>query len=188
MKTKTKLNVQTMTAIGMFAALIAVLSQLAIPMPSGVPVTLQTFAIALCGFFLGWRAGLASVTIYILIGAVGVPVFANFTGGLAKLSGLTGGFIWGFLPMVVLCGLFASGKTKKIFTARRFLSILTGIAGLALCHVAGVFQFAYLSSSTFAEAALLVSVPYLLKDIISVAVAAFAAGFIKRCLPASVTL
>ena len=66
---------------GMFAALMAVISQLSIPMPNGVPITIQVFGIALIGITLGWRLGCLSAVIYLLIGAVGLPVFANFGGG-----------------------------------------------------------------------------------------------------------
>ena len=84
-----KTNTKTIVMIGMFAAVLAVLSQISIPMPSGVPVTLQTFAVALTGFILGWKYGAISVGIYILLGTVGVPVFSNFSGGLGALFGKT---------------------------------------------------------------------------------------------------
>ena len=76
---------------GMFAALLAVISQLSIPMPSGVPITIQILGVALVGSVLGWRLGLFATITYILIGAVGLPVFANFSGGFSKLVGVTGG-------------------------------------------------------------------------------------------------
>ncbi len=79
---------------GMFAALLAVISQLSIPMPSGVPITIQILGVALVGSVLGWRLGLFATITYILIGAVGLPVFANFSGGFSKLVGVTGGYIW----------------------------------------------------------------------------------------------
>ena len=78
-----------MVLAGMFAAVMAVISQLSIPMPTGVPVTIQVFGVALVGAVLGWRLGLCSMLVYILIGAVGLPVFANFGGGIKSLVGLT---------------------------------------------------------------------------------------------------
>ena len=75
---------------GMFTAVLVILSQLAIPMPTGVPITLQTFAVALTGVVLAWKLGLASTIIYILLGTVGVPVFSEFSGGLHVLVGYTG--------------------------------------------------------------------------------------------------
>lgn len=64
-----------------------VLSQIQIPMPSGVPVTMQTFGVALCACVLGWKMGTASVAVYLLLGSFGVPVFAG-------LSGRPGNYHW----------------------------------------------------------------------------------------------
>ena len=76
-----KISTKTIVTVGMFTAVLSVLSILTIPMPTGVPVTLQTFAMALCGYVLGWKKGTSSTLIYILLGTVGVPVFAGMTGG-----------------------------------------------------------------------------------------------------------
>ena len=75
-------STKTMIITAMFAAVIAVLAQIAFPLPSGVPVTLQTFAVALTGVVLGAKLGTISTFIYILLGAVGVPVFSGLNGGL----------------------------------------------------------------------------------------------------------
>ena len=90
-----KISTKTMVSVGMFAAVLGVLSVLTIPMPSGVPLTLQTFAMALCGYTLGAKRGTAAVALYLLLGAVGVPVFAGMTGGVSRFVGPTGGFLWG---------------------------------------------------------------------------------------------
>ncbi len=153
----------------MFTAVIAVLSQIAIPMPSGLPITLQTFAIALTGVVLGAKYAVGSTAVYILLGAIGVPVFAEFSGGAQVLLNFSGGFIWGFLVMALLCGFGASLENK-------ILGILTGMLGLAACHLFGVLQFKVIMEMGFAESFLLSSAPYILKDILSV-IAAFAVGF-----------
>lgn len=148
----------------MFAAVIGVLAQVAIPLPSGVPVTLQTFAVALTGVVLGAKLGTAATLVYVILGTVGVPVFTGFTGGPAVLFGKTGGFIWGFLFLACLAGLGTAVHHKVI-------GFLPGIAGLIICHVFGTLQFMILTGMGFWEAALLVSVPFLIKDICSVALA-----------------
>lgn len=79
---KAKIKTADLVIIALFAAITAVLSQIAIPMPTNVPVTLQTFAVALCGFCLGSKKGTAAILVYILLGAVGIPVFTGFKGGL----------------------------------------------------------------------------------------------------------
>ncbi len=163
-KNKT-IPVKSMITAALFAAIITALSQISFPLPSGVPITLQTFAIALCGYYTGARNGFFSVTAYILLGAAGLPVFSLFTGGIGKLIGLTGGFIFGFIPLVLLCGFGA--KTKNIMTGSLF-----GITGLFFCHLLGAAQYSFLSGMNLLKAAAVVSLPYLIKDILSV-IAAF---------------
>lgn len=157
---------------GMFAAVIAVMSQLSIPMPSGVPITIQMFAIALCGIVLGWRLGSTAVLVYVLIGALGAPVFANFGAGLGTVFGKTGGFIIGYPFMALLCGF--TEKVKPYWQ-----KLLFCIAGLLICHLCGTLQYMLLTGLSFSAAALLMSLPYLLKDGLLVA-AAIAVGKVLR--------
>ena len=109
-----RLSIKNMTLAALFAAVITVCSQISIPMPSGVPITLQTFAIALCGYVLGWQLSLVSVAVWMLLGAAGVPVFSNFHGGIGVLLGMTGGFIFGFLPFAALCGLHFKAPPVRV--------------------------------------------------------------------------
>ena len=167
----------SLVLIALTAAIISVLSILPIPvMFLGVPMTLQTFAIAFCGFLLGWRRGLAAVGIYLLLGAIGVPVFSLMQGGFHRLIGPTGGFLYGFLLMVLLCGLYP--KHGKVLLQWVF-GILLGIAGLLLCHLCGVLQLAAVSHISIGKAILGASLPFLPKDIASVIVA-FALGYAIR--------
>lgn len=156
--------------VAFFAALLAVLSQLSLPLPSGVPVTLQTFAVALCGYVLGARRAALAVGVYLLLGAIGLPVFAGFMGGIGVFAGVTGGFLWGFLALAALCG---AGRP------------LLGIAGLAACHALGVAQFTIVTGTPVDGSFALVSLPYLLKDAASVAAAYFAARAVRRGLAAA---
>ncbi len=98
------MKVKDMTLIAMFAAIMAVCSWISIPAP--VPFTLQTMAVFLAVGLLGGKRGTIAVAIYILLGAVGLPVFAGFSGGLGTLLGLTGGYIFGFLAYVGLSPYF----------------------------------------------------------------------------------
>ncbi|WP_051540146.1 biotin transporter BioY [Ruminococcus sp. FC2018] len=158
--------------MGLFAAVTAVLSQISLPLPTNVPLTLQTFAVALAGYFLGWLKGGISILVYVLVGAVGAPVFAGFKGGFGVITGPTGGFIIGFVIMAVLCGLGSNFFNKKNAISV-IAGILFGIAGLAVCHAFGCVHFAITSGQSLWNAFLVVSVPYLVKDVISVAAAYF---------------
>jgi len=156
MMTRTKQIAYT----GIFTAIIAVMSQLAIPMPSGVPATLQTLAIAITGLLLGIKAGTLSVCLYITIGTIGIPVFSGLRSGFGTLFGVTGGFIFGFIPFVLLC---AAAKNVK----NRIAAIAICIAGLLTCHLCGIIQFMIITGKPFIQTALTVSLHYLLKDIVS---------------------
>ncbi len=156
-----RLTPKSITEIAMFAAVMAVLSQISIPLPSGLPVTMQTFAVALTGVVLGWKYAFASTAVYILLGLVGIPVFAGFTGGAQILFNYSGGFIWGFLFMATLCGIGSVMKNK-------YLGAFACLAGLAVCHIFGVIQFMVVMEMGLTEAFALASAPYLAKDVISV--------------------
>ena len=139
--TKTRISRRTaaLTLSAVFTAVIAVCSQISIPLPVGIPITLQTFAVALCGFTLPLPCALAFI-------------------------GKTGGFIFGFIAMTLLCAL-------GMRLSRRPLAPVLGFVGLMLCHCAGAAQYAILSEITFAQSFLAVSVPFLIKDFASVTLA-----------------
>lgn len=125
-----------MIVTALFAAIISILAQVAIPMPLGVPITGQTLAIGLAATILGSRYGTLSVLLYLLIGAIGVPVFAQLSGGPGILFGPTGGFLIGFIPATFVMGYYLE-KTNFTFTHAiianiigMFISLFIGTAWL----------------------------------------------------------
>ena len=88
-----KFTTREMVLVGMFAAVLAVISQISLPMPTGVPITIQVFGVALVGAVLGSRLGTTATLVYVLLGAIGLPIFANFSGGISSIVGVTGGYI-----------------------------------------------------------------------------------------------
>ncbi len=160
---------------GLLAAVLAVLSQLVLPLPGSVPLTLQTFGVSLCAYLGGLRRGLPAVLVYLGLGAAGVPVFAGFRGGIGVLGGLTGGFLWGFILLALLCGIGAH-------TGGRLPGLLLGLFGLVLCHACGLVQYAAVTGLGLPESLWLVSVPCFWKDVLSLAAALAAAGMLRRAL------
>lgn len=136
-------------------AVYAVIAQVYIPFPI-VPLTFQCFTVALGGYVLGWRIGLISTLLYIGIGAVGLPVFSGFRGGVAVLLSPTGGFIWGFILLSILCGL---GKNKK-----RLVAFTLGLLGLICCNAFGALQFFIVNGDKVLRAFVTACVPYMAKD------------------------
>lgn len=127
---------------GMFAAVLAVISQISIPMPTGVPITIQIFGVALVGVILGWRLGVLATLVYIALGAVGLPIFANFRGGINMILGLTGGYIWAWPIMVFFCGLKPKTSVKPLNTTLLFL---LPVLGTIINEIIGGLQWAALS-------------------------------------------
>lgn len=169
MKNKVSLvkSSQDIVLAGAFAALLAVLSQVAVPLPSGVPITLQTFAVALAGYTLGAKRGTLSVAVYLLLGAIGLPVFAEMSAGVGVFVGPTGGFLFGFLLLACLCGLS---------------SPWFGAFGLLAVHALGVLLFSAVMGVSVVQAVGMVSLPYLIKDVVSVVCAFFSARAVRRGL------
>ncbi len=137
---KNKLSTKELCTISVWAAIIAVMAQIAIPMPAGVPMTMQTFGITLAALILGPKKGAIATLIYVLLGIVGLPVFANFTGGIDKLVGPTGGFIVSFPLMAWIIGL---GMAYK----ERFKWAYVGgiILGTFINYIVGVIGFCFLT-------------------------------------------
>ena len=106
-------TVRNMTFIAVMAALVCVAGPWSIPMPGLIPISLASFAVYLAGGILGWKKGTVAVLIYVILGAVGVPVFSGGAGGFAKLFGVTGGYIFGYIPCALLSGLFTDLFYKK---------------------------------------------------------------------------
>ncbi len=162
MKSSLRHSTVNIAVTAVFTALIAVSTFFSFPLPSGVPVTLQTLAVALAGYCLGIKRGVPAVLAYLMLGLVGAPVFSGFNSGVAVLVGKTGGFIVGFISLAAACALAGEIRNKA-------LQIAVGEAGLLLCHLTGVLWFAYLTETGFWAAAVAVSLPFLLKDALCVA-------------------
>ncbi len=157
----------------MFISLIAILSQISIPLPSGVPITLQTFAISLCGFILGKKNSVIAIIVYILSGTFGFPVFTGFKSGLSVIAGLTGGFITGFVFLAYFCG-------KACEIKNRVFSLIICFTGLFLVHICGIIWFSLITENSFYNSFFIVSLPYILKDMVSVILAMTFSNILKK--------
>lgn len=105
-----------MVFTAIFAALICVAAPFSVPLPGLVPISLATFAVYITGALLGGKRGALAVLVYILLGAVGLPVFSNHAGGFGVLFGVTGGYIIGYIPLALITGVFAEMKSKAHWT------------------------------------------------------------------------
>lgn len=130
----TKNRTYDMVYIGVFVVLIAICSWISIPLV--VPVTLQTFGVFLAVAVLGGKRGTMAVIVYILLGAIGIPVFSGFMGGIGKLLGNTGGYIIGF----ILSALFM-WAVERVCGRRTWVLGMSMVLGLAICYLFGTAWF-----------------------------------------------
>ena len=136
--TKSKLSVQEVCLVALCTAVMVI-----IPMPMGVPMTMQTFAVTLAAVVLGAKKGALSAFVYILLGAVGLPVLAGFTGGIQYFAGPTGGFLISFPLMAFVIGL---GVDRFREVKGGFILCLIG--GTIVNYVIGVLMFCLLMDSS----------------------------------------
>ena len=154
--------------IAFSAALISVFSQLSLPLPLGVPLTLQTFIIPTAGIVLGTKRGTLSTLLYVFMGAAGLPVFAGFKAGLSAVFGLTGGFIISFPLMALISGIFSyhayKADAKKALGGRLIFYCLM-IAGQLIAHslsyLIGTLWFMTVSGNTLAASLTACVLPFI---------------------------
>ncbi|MBR0276957.1 MAG: biotin transporter BioY [Clostridia bacterium] len=159
------MDVKKLVYTAMFAVFIAVASQISIPV-SPVPINLATAAVMITGGFLGKKHGTLSVVVYILLGAVGLPVFAAFRGGAGVLAGPTGGYIAGYIAMAFLTG-YICHKTDKL------LLMIFGMAGAtAVCYLLGTCWYVFVTDTPVLSALAVCVLPFIFTDIIKIIVSA----------------
>ena len=166
MNSSARISTRDLCMIGLWTAVIAVMSQFSIPMPMGVPMTMQTFAISLAAIVLGARKSTLATGIYVLLGAIGIPVFANFSGGLSYVVGPTGGFILSFPIMAFIIGL---GSEYGIKNKGVFIGAL--VMGTVINYIVGVLMFCIITKSPIQTGIMACVLPFIPTAIIKAVLA-----------------
>ena len=171
------MKARNMALCALFAALMAVCAWLAIP-AGEMMFTMQTFGVFLALGLLGGKRGTAAIFVYLALGAVGLPVFTGFRGGIGALVGVTGGYLSGFLLSGLVYWLITGilGNSSKVRLPAMF-------AGLLMCYVFGClwFRFGYLQSSMGMGLIIAKCVlPYLLPDVCKLLLAHYLTGRLQR--------
>ena len=158
-----KLKTRDMAYIALAIALNAVCAFITIP--ATVPFTLQIFGIFFTLEYLGGKRGAIAVWLYLLCGAIGLPVFAGFRGGLSVLLSATGGFIMAFAAVAILY--FVTG----FFRLPRYAHYLLAALSLAIIYFGGCAWFVYIMDRSLSDALLLCVVPFILPDVVKIVLA-----------------
>ena len=177
----TRLNVRTMSLVAMMTVIICVSAWITIPLT--VPFTMQVFAVFAAVLILGGKLGTMSLLLYMLLGAVGLPVFSGFQGGLSKIVGPTGGYMVGFFAISLLYAWFEASVKER--TAARQAAVL--VAGLVICYLFGTAWFCFVMNGkgggyTFVSALAVCVLPYILPDLAKLALALFVSDRVKKGL------
>ncbi len=152
------------TFTALLASFICVLAPLSINIATPVPVTLAVVAVFFTACIGGVKKSFIAVAIYILLGAVGLPIFSNFSGGFQKLTGVTGGFIIGYIPAVLVISSILSLQRKI------YVYPLAMILGLAVLYLFGAIWFKILSGTDFKYVLKVCVLPFILVDLVKIAV------------------
>lgn len=182
--TTKRFSVLDMALCALFAALLAICSWISLTL-GDIPFTLQTFAIFLALGLLGGKRGTVAILVYLLLGAIGIPVFAHFQGGIGVIFGTTGGYIFGFL----LSGLGYWALTR-LLGEKAPIRLLAMVLGLAICYAVGTIWFVRVyvpkegaPAMTYSLALAKCVIPFLIPDGVKLALAWVLTERLRRYVP-----
>jgi len=163
-----------LVTISLFVTFTSICSQISIPLPfTPIPINLAMISVFMSGYILGSAKGALSQVVYILLGCIGVPVFANFHSGVGIIVGQTGGYIIGYIAASFIVGLFAKDN--------RHIAIigLSMMFGLLACYFLGTMWFIILTKTKIFETLLICVIPFLLGDVLKIILSIFLLRRIK---------
>lgn len=167
-------QLKSLIGCALMAALTSLLSQLVIPMVP-VPINMAMLAVFMAGGLLGPYYGVVSQLVFLGLGLIGLPVFANFGAGFGTLAGPTGGYIIGYIAAAFLTGLFLRNGKKSV------LQHILGMGiGLIVCYAFGTIWFMLVTKSGLWQSLLLCVFPFLVGDAIKITLATM---LVKRLSP-----
>ncbi|MBP2650985.1 MAG: BioY protein [Firmicutes bacterium] len=171
-------EITKLTYSAFFAALTAVMSFIAIPLPfTPVPIVCQNLAVMLTGSILSARQAGWSMLIYLLLGAVGIPVFAGFSGGMGVILGPTGGFLISYLPAVILIALL-KGASNQFWV----LGLANFIGGIGVVYLVGVPWLSVVTGMDLQKALIVGALPFIPGDVVKVVAATIIGAAVNKRL------
>ena len=164
------MNTKKLVLCGVCAAIICALAPLSIPLSGLVPITFATFAVMLSGALLGGRYGALSVLIYLLIGALGVPVFSGYSSGIGVLLGPPGGYLIGYIPLAFLTGALYDRYGKSKIGIKKYAVMITAmLSGTVVLYAFGTAWYCIVTGAGALVALTMCVVPFLLGDAAKIA-------------------
>ena len=177
--TSAKSKTYIMTSAAIMTAVMCILAPLSVPV-GPVPISLGTLALYFSVVILGTQSALISCILYLLLGAAGLPVFTGFTGGLAKVAGPTGGYMLGYLFLILISGIFIERFTKHLSGMKKKAAIFAAlIVGTAVLYAFGLAWFCRISGMDAKAALVLTVYPFIPLDVLKMILASAFGPVIK---------
>ena len=172
------LQTKDLTLIGLMTALICILGPLSITLPfTPVPISFTNLAIYFVIMVIGWKRWTISYLVYLLLGAVGIPVFSAFSGGVSKLVGPTGGYLVGFIFLTLISGWFLEKFHGKIS-----MYVLGMVLGTAVTYLFGTVWLCIQMHLTFIQGLAAGVLPYLPGDIVKMIAAVIVGSAVRKSM------
>ena len=176
------MKVKKITLIGLLAACLCILAPVSFPI-GVIPISLATFAIYIIASLLVWHNTILVILVYIVIGAVGLPVFSGFRGGFSILLGYTGGYIFGYILMGLAISLLLKNNKNKLW-----MYPIAMLVGTIFCCLFGSIWYMVESNNNLASTLVVAVVPFILPDLIKIVVASYVTYILNTKTSISSTL
>ena len=167
----------------LFAALLCILAPLSVPI-GPIPISLTNLVLYFSIFLIEAKGALISYAVYLLIGMAGLPVFSGYIGGLAKIAGPTGGYLVGFLPMLLIMGFFRQHFRQKRTGIAVGMTFLGMILGTIVAYLLGTIWFVLQMGCDWGYALTVCVFPFIPFDIAKMVIAILLGGNIRKALMA----
>ena len=167
------MKTKSLVTVAFFVAFICILAPFSLYVGT-IPITLGLFAVCLSSALLGGKKGVIAVLIYLLIGAIGVPVFAGFLGGVQVLFRHTGGYLWGYIPCALVVG-FGCER----FSFRGHIPLFVTL-GVVMCNLLGTIWYMTYMNLSFFYAFEITSVSFILTDIVKIVACSVLIPILKK--------
>ena len=171
-----KLTTYQMAVTALMAAALCVLGPLSVPI-GAIPISLSNFVICLTAWLLGPKFGTLSVVIYLVLGAIGIPVFSGYGAGLAKVAGPTGGYLVGYLLLAFIGGLFIEKSNGQ-----PVVSAVGLVLGDAACYVLGTAWFVFQMQCDLGYALAVCVYPFIVLDLAKIVVSCIVGALLRKRL------
>ena len=170
------MNTKIITKTALITALLCILAPLSIPI-GPVPISLTNLVLYFSVYIVGFKGATLSYIVYYLLGIAGLPVFSGYSGGLGKAMGATGGYLVGFIFIVIICGIVV-----EKFKDSRVLHILSMIVSTVIAYAFGTAWFCYITKNTVGQALVLCVYPFIIGDLVKMFVAMFLGFEVRKRL------